>query len=145
MVTTPVLAIDPSHISYREGYKYQLSKNYSIQTDIKGYSAKNDFCHLHKNGILEIKSGYAWDGPSGPTFDTPDFMRGSLVHDALYQLIREGKLPQSVRDDADELLRLCCIEDGMWSVRAWWVYMAVRIEGWRSTDPRSEKKEITAP
>jgi hypothetical protein len=73
-----------------------------------------------------MKAGYAWDGPSGPTWDTDTFMRGSLVHDAMYQLMRLGCMDRVHRCYADELLRDICIEDGMWSFRAWYVYKAVR-------------------
>ena len=81
-------------------------------------------------GLLIISAGYAWDGPSGITIDTKSFMRGSLFHDAVYQLLREGKLiiPDG-RKLADKLLRAICIEDGMWKIRAWWVYRAVRMFG----------------
>lgn len=134
-----------SHIKYRKGYKYQLGETYFHQTDIKGYSCKTEFIHLHKNGLLEIKAGYAWDGPSGPTIDTKNFMRSSLVHDALYQLMREGLLPTKFRDDADELLRTISIEDGINSVRAWFVYFAVRLEGEQFATPGKDKEVIIAP
>ena len=62
--------------------------------------------------------GYGRDGPSGPTLDTRDFIRGSLVHDALYQLMREGLLDHSIHR-----------EDGMTALRAWWVYQGVRLFG----------------
>jgi hypothetical protein len=85
---------------------------------------------LSPDGTLFLASGYAWDGPSGPTFDTPDFMRGSLVHDGLYQLIRERHIPMDpYREQADRLLRAHCIEDGMSGLRAWYVYQAVRLRG----------------
>lgn len=77
-------------------YKYQLMDDYTIQTDIKPVKdiepklAK--FLSLSPDGVLTIRKFYAWDGPSGPTIDTRDFMRGSLVHDAFYQLMQLGVL-----------------------------------------------------
>ncbi len=62
-------------------------------------------------GILIVKPHYAWDGPSGPTFDTPTNMRASLFHDALCQLIGEGLLDKKYRKYADELLRTHMLED----------------------------------
>jgi hypothetical protein len=62
-------------------------------------------------------------------------MRGSLIHDALYQLMREQKVAQDQRKRADEILREVCIEDGMARVRAWWVYRAVRIGAAQSAKP----------
>ena len=106
------------HIFYKEGYKYQLYLQYTVQTQIKGFYAKTDYLELFPNGVLTINKSYAWDGPSGPTIDTKDSMRGSLVHDALYQLMRLGLISQSCRCLADEELHIICLEDGMWPFRA---------------------------
>jgi len=108
-------------------YKYQLMDDYVIQIDIK---PERDidfiFFSLSSAGLLTIRKSYAWDGPSGPSIDTKNFMRGSLVHDALYQLMRLGALDYQVhRQRADELLREICRADGMSSFRAWYVYQAV--------------------
>lgn len=117
-------------IKYREGYEYQLIEDYQVQTSIKPESwAICSFIKLDSSGYLTIKEGYAWDGPSGPAIDTKNFMRGSLVHDALYQLMREKLLDYGWRKEADrELVRLCK-EDGMSSIRAAWVYSGVRFGG----------------
>jgi len=78
-------------IRYRDGYKYQLAEDHTLLIDITpDEGVGNDFVYLGKSGMLVIRKGYAWDGPSGPTVDTRDSLRGSLVHDALYQLMREG-------------------------------------------------------
>ena len=109
-------------------YKYQLTKLYSIEIDIflqdSIYIGK--FVNLFVDGVLLIKKGYAWDGPSGPTIDIKSFMRGSLIHDALCQLIEEDKLNPAHRKSADLLLRKFCIEDGMWKPYAYLVYYCVR-------------------
>ncbi len=77
------------YIKYRSGYKYQLAEEYQVKVSVTPKNnVKTDFIELSTEGMLVIKRGYAWDGPSGPTIDTPNFMRGSLVHDALYQLLR---------------------------------------------------------
>ena len=127
----------------RRGFKYILYSQTSYPTGIipDVASPKADWAELDKNGLLTIKAKYTWDGPSGPAFDTPNFMRGSLIHDALYQLMREEVLPQSVRKRADEILREICIEDGMSKARAWWVYTGVRVGAAKSAKPNL----ITAP
>lgn len=132
-------------IRYRKGYKYQLADDYIVKTRVTGYKAKSEFFYLSPDGWLSINSGYAWDGPSGPAIDTLDFMRGSLVHDVLYQAIREGLLPQEMRELADQELRRICIEDGMLSVRAWWVYYSVRLAGGPAADKRYDREVIEAP
>jgi len=107
------------YMEYKGGYKYQLTKDEKIKTSIRGYEIDTQFIKLSKDGWLLIRKGYAWDGPSGPTVDTFSSMRGSLVHDALYQLIREKHLPMKVKNVADRLLKAICIADGMWKWRAW--------------------------
>jgi hypothetical protein len=114
-------------IAYRGGYAYQLKRDYGVTVEVRPpKSIKTQFVGLGADGLLEIRSGYAWDGPSGPAIDTQNFMRGSLVHDALYQLMDEGLLdPQQHRVGADRELRKICLEDGMSALRAWWVFFGV--------------------
>jgi hypothetical protein len=124
-------------------YKYQLMDDYTIQIDmqpIKRIRRKlTKFLSLSPHGVLSIREFYAWDGPSGPAIDTRDFMRGSLVHDALYQLMREGVLNYKVhKKRADEILRELCLKDGMCSFRAWCVYQGVRIFGTKGARPKKE-------
>jgi hypothetical protein len=133
------------YIRYTDGWKYQLKFDYSCKTGIEGYAIDTEYLKLTTDGKITIKEGYAWDGPSGPAIDSKDFMRGSLVHDALYQLIRDGHIKESCRDDADRLLRRQCEEDGMWSVRAWWVYAAVRKFGKAAVGKDGRHPIIYAP
>ena len=133
-------------IKYKSGYKYQLAEKYVEDITIK---PKNDivtfYITLNSGGTLRLRKGYAWDGPSGPTFDTRNFMRGSVVHDALYQLMREGHLnPDDWREAADDELKRLCLQDGMSKSRAWWVHKGVRWGGKKAaTGPAKEVK--TAP
>ena len=118
-------------IGYRKlkRYKYRLMENYTMPVDMKPDNdiVVTDFVILTTAGELTVNKHYAWDGPSGPTIDTKSFLRGSLVHDVLYQLMREQRLSQSHRKYADELLREMCREDGMSRFRAWYVYHALRL------------------
>ena len=134
-------------ISYKDDYKYQLKADYVSDIGIiperpvdMGYVA------LSEGGKITIRNGYAWDGPSGPTIDTLNFMRGSLVHDALYQLMRERKLDaDAYKDYADRILQRMCRDDGMSSLRAWGVYQAVRFFGRPATNPTNVKPLMKAP
>lgn len=136
-------------ISYKRGYKYQLVEHFEHDIKIKpeqDVSSPSGYIELSAKGILEIKKGYAWDGPSGPTIDTLNFMRGSLVHDALYQLMREELLNLEVfRELADRLLQTMCKEDGMSSIRAWWVYKGLRIGGDPAANPDNKRPIAKAP
>lgn len=135
-------------IVYNGGYKYQLKADYTFSgTGIIPPSViKTDYIGLDIEGNLTIVAGYAWDGPSGPTIDTMNFMRGSLAHDALYQLMREKHLDhEEYREAADRLLQRLCKEDGMWALRAWWVYQGVRIFGDPAADPATSRPPVYAP
>lgn len=119
-------------VQYRpsEKYKFKLLAPYSIRTGlIPLQGAGTDFAYLSPTGLLQISKEYAWDGASGPAIDTVDFIRGSCVHDALYQLIRERQLSMEFRAGADELLHTVIVQDDMWKIRAGWVYASVRIAG----------------
>lgn len=98
-------------IRYRslKGYKYETLENISCQVDLPDVEG-NDYAAII-SGRLSVRSRYAFDGPSGPTFDTPTTMRASLFHDALCQLIEEGVLDKKYRKYADELLRTHMLED----------------------------------
>ena len=114
---------------------------YRVNIELEGQTVDTPYVKLRADGLLEIARGYAWDGPSGPTLDTPSFMRGSLVHDALYQLIRIRKLPLAYREFADLLLQKICLEDGMCPIRAGWVYLGVKLFGGKHARPGSEKPD----
>jgi hypothetical protein len=134
-------------VAYKKGYKYQIVETFTEQIDIRPeQDIDTVYVDLSAAGVLTLKEGYAWDGPSGPTFDTLNFMRGSLVHDALYQLMRMGQLdPEQYREPADRLLQRMCKQDGMSSIRAWWVYQGVHNFGKPAADPANKKPVIKAP
>ena len=143
---------ETKQIKYRKGYKYQLAENYTVKTGIvrdkktsSGYMIQTDFITLYVDGGLYIKKGYAWDGPSGPAINTNNFMRGSLVHDVLYQLMRTGTLDIKWREQADKELKRICLEDGMSKIRAWYVYKSVRLFAGKAASAENTKKVYTAP
>lgn len=125
-------------ISYkkRRKYKYYLQAAHEYAANIKVRNAADlGKLKITKDGYLTLKDGYAWDGPSGPTIDTKNFMRGSLVHDALYQLMRSAVIDQDQRKRADTILKEICLDAGMSRIRAWWVYLGVRWFGSSSAQP----------
>ncbi len=140
-------------IEYRSGYKYQLSSDYihfmSFEFPPLPTQVKTKYlCIASVDGCtaLTIRSGYAWDGPSGPTIDTKNFMRGSLVHDALYQLIRLEYLDKNrYREPADRELYRICRQDGMCWLRANWVYYALRVGGNSAARKKNENRNVIAP
>ena len=134
-------------IRYKTGYKYQTVADYTVNVSIFPIEdVETHFLSLSKAGVLKIKHGYAFDGPSGRvTIHTKTFMRGSLVHDSIFQLLRLQLIPKGYRLEADQELRRICLEDGMWSWRAAYVYRAVRWFGASSASPENAKEIYTAP
>jgi hypothetical protein len=107
-------------MAYRGGYKYQLACDYRRVIPVYPTSdIVTPFYSLSIDGELLIRAGYAWDGASGPTWDTLSSMKGSLIHDVLYQAMRQQLLDHSWRSKADDLLFDICIESGMFRWRAW--------------------------
>lgn len=134
-------------IRYRAGYKYQLVNDYQVQLRFvrPAYDIETEFIRLTRDGVLWTRHGYAWDGPSGPTRDTPDSMRGSLVHDALYQLMRDGWLSLEYRGKADREFLVILLEDNMNPTRASLWYTAVMLAAEKSATPAGEHPMLEAP
>jgi len=126
---------------YRQlkGYKYELLKPVGYLLAIEVADVDTPYITIHE-GLLSIREHYAWDGPSGPTIDTLSFMRGSLIHDALYQLMREGYLDRHHREYADRVLKEVCLDDGMLPFRAWYVHHAVMMFAGKSAMPRKKPR-----
>ena len=123
----------------KKTYKYVLHENASVEIKLTlnslavGESIKNDFISVKKReggkALVTIKKGYAWDGPSGAV-DTKSWMTGSLVHDALYQLMRDGLLSRKLRKEADKAMETINVEiGGMSRFRAWYSRVGVNLFG----------------
>lgn len=103
--------------------RYQIADDWWVETGIKNWAARlmlgsKPLVVLDEGGRLTVYAGYVFDGPSGPTLNTDNSMRGATAHDALYQLAREGKIPPSVRGKADKLAWRIWRADGMSWLRA---------------------------
>jgi hypothetical protein len=105
----------PGFIRYKAGFKYQLAEDYICNIGIyPEHDIEAKWVSLTTSGVMILREGFAWDGPSGPTIDRKENMRGSAEHDAGYRLIRYGLLPVNYREKFDDRIRACWIEDGMW-------------------------------
>lgn len=135
------------YILYRSGYKHQLAEDYKIRISIKPKDhIDTQFIALDKQGNLLVKSGYAWDGTSGPVIDTEHNLRASLIHDALYQLMRKKKLSaKDHKDNADKLFRKICKKDGVSGLVADIYYQVLKKLGKPSTDPKNAKEIMKSP
>ena len=134
-------------IVYKAFYKYQLSKGHVVTLPFgPEKDIRTKYIDFTRDCVLHVKRGYAWDGASGPVIDTKANMRGSLVHDALYQLIRHTFLSiKGHRDPADKLFRDMVIADGVSKWRAYTWFYGLKWFGKKFASPESRKVERTAP
>jgi hypothetical protein len=133
-------------MKYRKGYKYQLAKTINIQTDLR---PPDDifvpFATLYKDGRFQLIMGYACDGASGPTIDTPGTFRGAFFHDAGYQMLRLEKLPPEWRKKFDKMAHRLWSKDMKWQWRADWWYRSVRKVASFAADPKNKRKIYEVP
>ena len=132
-------------IRYLQGVKFVLSEDYLVQTPVTGVDIIDPWFRLFPDGRLHILAGFAWDGPSGPTFDTKDSLRASLIHDVFCIAMRDGRLNFERQDAINEFFREMCIEDGMpaWRARIW--FWGVEIGDAGNPDQGPDRCVLVAP
>lgn len=131
-------------VVYYHGYDYQLRQDAWFNTSVVGYNIDTEYATLSVNGKLKVKKNFGSDGATG-IWDTKHVIPGSMVHDALYMLLRMGLLPRSERDNADRTLEAVCIESGMWKWYAKIIYLGVKFFAAAAAHPDHRRKEYTAP
>ena len=111
-------------------YKYQLlrMKRYN-GTCLQGITLDHEYVNI-KDTIIEIRKGYMWDGVSG-FIDLDSMLGGSLVHDAMYQMLRADLLEPHHRSTADQLFKTIIKRDGTSKLLSWIAHTAVRALGGR--------------
>lgn len=135
-------------LRYRKSYKYQVAEKYvfKLPFKIRGLlkPIKHEFWEIHPDGTIVIYPGYAWDGASGPTWDTYSVILASLIHDILYQAMRWGKLSKSYKPWADRLLHDVMIIRGATAFRAGYYKIAVEKFGDSAIAESSKRKILIA-
>lgn len=119
----------------------EFYRNWAMELPICDWN----FLKLEKGGILTIKQGYRWDGATNGTVDRYHNHRSSLLHDAIYDLMRLEYLePDNLNADtidlnftgyhnrkmADMIFYMIAIEDGDTKNGAKTDYFFVRTAGW---------------
>ena len=132
MVTRETVQTLDGDLQFTRVKKYRLRRDYFYRSREFFYQHEMEFEHPYVTwtaGGIIIKSGFEWDGASGPTVDTRNTMRASLVHDALYECIERGVIDARRRKDVDREFRIILKQDGMSWIRRWAWYFAVRLVG----------------
>lgn len=136
-----------SSINYHKGKaKYQLVEDYVIDIEFsQAVDIEANLVKLSANGTLTVGTGFAWDGVTGLAFDTRNFMRASLVHDALYHLLRQTGTNPKLHEKADELFLTIAKIDGVHPLRARIHYTNLYLARIIGLTPGKKKSGYTAP
>lgn len=107
-------------------YKYYLEETVSVQTSLRPVQSAivPGYIFLGVDGKMIIYSRYAWDGITNGVNFKSNRIPG-LVHDATYQLIREGLIDLSLKAQSDKDLRDMMIAEGSWKWIANFFYFCV--------------------
>ena len=112
-------------MKYREviHYKYELMEAFTIKVDLPDTPQRSiDEFVFVRDGDLILSKYYAWDGSTIPMkglfgiigWNSDKFCKiASLVHDALYQLMKAELLDRKYKDYADRFYQFLCKEGGM--------------------------------
>jgi hypothetical protein len=111
------------------GKSKQLQSDFYFEMPATGYPGDYGFISFDSNGQVLVKTGFTWDGASGPTIDTIDSVCAALGHDVLYKLMGQRLLESKYKDYADQWFFSRLKEDGMVGFRAFAWYKAVRLFG----------------
>lgn len=131
-------------ISYKNGYKFQLSADYVVMTSVSPRKVvRSPYLRLEPTGCLTIMNGYAWDGATWAP-DLRSVVRASLVHDALYQLMRSGKINRLWKDTVDnDFLRIMREDGAGWLARIY--YRGMRLGTRIFNIPGKPREILQAP
>jgi len=107
-------------------YKYYLEETIEVQTSLRPVQSAivPGYIFLGLDGKMIIYRRYAWDGATGGVNFKGNRL-AVLVHDAIYQLIREGLIGKSLKDQSDKDLRDMMIAEGSWKFVANFFYFCV--------------------
>ena len=130
---------------WRSGYKYQLAATDDYVTSFRpGKDIITDFIRLDQNGKMSVYKGYAWDGVTW-FLDLLKLIRASLVHDALYQLMRENHLSPNDWRKADHMFKSYALADGVNPILVKLLMVVLKVANGRFAQPKLKKPIYTFP
>ena len=121
-------------LEFRGKYKYLVRTPIVVFVGIR-YNVHTEWFSLTRDGFLTIKQGYRWDGCTG-MIDTSTNMLAGLVHDCLYQMMRESYLPFKLREKVDRVFQSLLEDCGSWYLTQKIAYWVVRNFGAKHATPK---------
>lgn len=131
--------------SNTKGYKYTVREDISVKvSDLDEINISTPHFSI-QNNVITAKSSYSWNGASGPTWDTPNTMLPSLIHDILYQCIGTKQIDKKKRFYADLIFYKLMRERTktfFGQFRAFYFFCAVRLFGGFFLENKPEKQDV---
>ena len=143
----------PAPLLYRAHYKYRFEREFRVRLPkkaqplcdwsfiIPSIDGGPPWVQLRTDRWMIFRAGYCYDGPSGPTKDSPCSMGPAAFHDGCYQGARLSKLPQDedLRELCDDVFKDYLIHDGMSDERAELWYQGVQLGAGYAWKPQLER------
>lgn len=130
---------------YKSGLGNVLVGNEAYQTDFRPKQAiVTKFITLSPSGYLRLYNGFPWDGVSG-AIDTKTNMKAGQLHDALYYLMRHGRLDCKDWRMADNEYAKQYKEDGGWAITINAHMLILKLAGGKYASPKNIKEIKVAP
>lgn len=122
-------------IAYVKADKFILGRDEFFSLPFKPKETiRTSYCTFYDNGDLHIKRGFLWSA-NFPAINTENTKPASLLHDCIYNLIKDGFLPREpYREHGDRLLYDVLIECNVLQYRAFAWYKAVQLGGDEALD-----------
>ena len=118
--------------------KYTVDFAVTIRTIVyPPETVKTRLLTLTTHGDLTIGQGWQFDGATWIPDRTKTVMRAAMCHDAIYELIRQGRLEKAMQGQADSCFLCMCMEDGIPRWRANFYYFVLSKIGHLALTPRA--------
>ena len=118
----------PIHYVPAPDHIYTLTRALSFATNVRPpFAIVMHYAALNQDGLLTLRPGFSWDGPSGPCPALICLMRASAGHDAFCRMIRAGSLPKKLQRRVDRFFYRIAREDATPLMIATVTYLALLI------------------
>jgi hypothetical protein len=128
-------------VKFWKEIKYQLAEDERFQTAFRpARDIVTDLIWLTTEGVLTIRRYYAWDGVSGPVVDRKSNWHAGCCHDALYELMRRGRLDHNRWRDADREFAKQLKKHGAWKITRQIDMAGLKLSHGKYAQPENRKK-----
>ena len=112
---------------YKTGYEHKTNCAWYFDTEVyPPETIETDLIRLTTKGSVRLRKHFSWNGANCcPEFKTS--IRGSALHDALFQLLGSGLLDMKWLPQANKEMLKTCKKSGMWAITRVLIRTGLRI------------------